>query len=62
LKRMLYRMPLRPMIIFLYLYIVRLGILDGRAGFHFSRMRAAYQMLIDLKVIEARRRQHDLAM
>jgi glycosyltransferase involved in cell wall biosynthesis len=62
LKRMLYRMPLRPMIIFLYLYIVRLGILDGRAGFHFSRMRAAYEMLIDLKVIEARRRQHDLAM
>jgi len=62
LKQMLYRMPLRPMIIFLYLYIVRLGILDGRAGFHFSRMRAAYEMLIDLKVIEARRRQHDLAM
>jgi glycosyltransferase involved in cell wall biosynthesis len=62
LKRMLYRMPLRPMIIFLYLYIVRLGILDGRAGFHFSRMRAAYEMLIDLKVIEARRRQHDLAV
>lgn len=62
LKQVLYRMPLRPMIIFLYLYIVRLGILDGRAGFHFSRMRAAYEMLIDLKVIEARRRQHDLAM
>jgi glycosyltransferase involved in cell wall biosynthesis len=62
LKQMLYRMPLRPLIIFIYLYIVRLGILDGRAGFHFSRMRATYEMLIDLKVIEARRRQHDLAM
>jgi glycosyltransferase involved in cell wall biosynthesis len=62
LKQMLYRMPLRPLIVFLYLYIVRLGLLDGSAGFHFSRMRAAYEMLIDLKVIEARRRQQDLAI
>jgi glycosyltransferase involved in cell wall biosynthesis len=62
LKQVLYRVPLRPLIVFLYLYIVRLGLLDGRAGFHFSRMRAAYEMLIDLKVIEARRRQHDLAI
>ena len=62
LKKMLYRVPLRPLIVFLYLYVVRLGLLDGRAGFHFSRMRAAYEMLIDLKVIEARRRRHDLAV
>jgi glycosyltransferase involved in cell wall biosynthesis len=62
LKQLLYRLPLRPLIIFLYLYVFRLGILDGLAGFHFSRMRAAYEMLIDLKVIEARRRQHDLAI
>jgi glycosyltransferase involved in cell wall biosynthesis len=62
LKQVLYRMPLRPLIVFLYLYIVRLGLLDGSAGFHFSRMRAAYEMLIDLKVIEARRRQQDLAI
>jgi glycosyltransferase involved in cell wall biosynthesis len=62
LKQLLYRMPLRPLIVFLYLYVVRLGVLDGRAGFHFSRMRAAYEMLIDLKVIEERRRRHDLAI
>jgi glycosyltransferase involved in cell wall biosynthesis len=62
LKQLLYRMPLRPLIVFFYLYIIRLGILDGRAGFHFSRMRAAYEMLIDLKVIETRRRQRDLAV
>lgn len=62
LKQVLYRVPLRPLIVFLYLYIVRLGVLDGRAGFYFSRMRAAYEMLIDLKVIEARRRRHDLAI
>jgi glycosyltransferase involved in cell wall biosynthesis len=57
LKQLLYYVPFRPQIVFLYLYIVRLGILDGRAGFHFSRMRATYEMLIDLKVTESRRRQ-----
>ena len=62
LKQLLYHIPLRPFIVFFYLYIVRLGILDGRAGFYFSRMRAAYEMLIDLKVIETRRRQRDLAV
>jgi glycosyltransferase involved in cell wall biosynthesis len=60
LKQLAYRMPMRPQIIFFYLYIVRLGILDGRAGFYFSRMRAAYEMLIDLKVIEAQRRRQSL--
>ncbi len=57
LKQFLYRLPFRPLIVFFYLYIVRLGFLDGRAGLYFSRMRAAYEMLIDLKVIEARRLQ-----
>jgi glycosyltransferase involved in cell wall biosynthesis len=59
LKRFLYRLPLRPLIVFFYLYVVRLGFLDGRAGFYFSRMRAVYEMLIDLKVIEARRLQRN---
>jgi glycosyltransferase involved in cell wall biosynthesis len=62
LKQCLYRLPLRPLIVFLYLYVVRLGFLDGRAGFYFGRMRAAYEMLIDLKVVEARRRQKKLAV
>jgi glycosyltransferase involved in cell wall biosynthesis len=62
LKQLLYRIPLRPLIVFFYLYIVRLGILDGKAGFYFSRMRAAYEMLIDLKVVETRRRQRNLAV
>jgi glycosyltransferase involved in cell wall biosynthesis len=60
LKQFLHRLPHRPLIVFLYLYVVRLGFLDGRAGLHFSRMKAAYEMMIDLKVIEARRRQRNL--
>jgi glycosyltransferase involved in cell wall biosynthesis len=56
LKQLLYYVPLRPQVVFLYLYVVRLGLLDGRAGFYFSRMRATYETLIDLKVAETRRR------
>lgn len=56
LKLLAYRLPLRPLITFLYLYIVRLGILDGRAGFYFSQMRAVYELFIDLKVMEMKRR------
>jgi hypothetical protein len=62
LKGLLYKFHARPLIVFLYLYVVRLGILDGRAGFHFSRMRAIYESLIDVKVLETRRRQRGLAV
>jgi glycosyltransferase involved in cell wall biosynthesis len=55
LKQIGYRLPLRPLAIFLYFYVLRLGLLDGRAGWYFSLMRASYEMTIDLKVIEARR-------
>jgi glycosyltransferase involved in cell wall biosynthesis len=58
LKRLAYRLPLRPSLVFVYWYVVRLGFLDGRAGLAFSRMRAAYELLIDLKVMERERRRH----
>ena len=61
-KQMLYRVPARPFIVFLYLYFIRLGVLDGRAGFQFSRMRAIYESLIDVKVMELKRRQRGLAV
>ncbi|HVA80401.1 MAG TPA: hypothetical protein VNF29_05710, partial [Candidatus Binataceae bacterium] len=56
LKKLAYRLPFRPTLVFFYLYVVRLGFLDGRAGFAYSRMRACYEMFIDLKVLEAERR------
>jgi hypothetical protein len=56
LKRLIYRMPMRSSIWFFYLYIFRRGFLDGRAGLAFSRMRASYEMIIDLKVLELERR------
>ena len=62
LKSWLYRMPMRPMIVFIYLYVFRLGMLDGRAGYYFSRMRASYEFFIDMKVVEIERRRRDLAV
>jgi glycosyltransferase involved in cell wall biosynthesis len=62
LKKISYRLPMRPLIVFLYLYVLRLGVLDGRAGFYFSRMRATYELLIDLKVMETKHRERGLAV
>jgi glycosyltransferase involved in cell wall biosynthesis len=52
LKQIAYRLPMRPLITFVYLYVFRAGFLDGRAGFAFSQMRASYELLIDIKVME----------
>jgi hypothetical protein len=56
LKGLAYRLPMRPALVFVYWYLLRLGFLDGRAGLTFSSMRASYEFLIDLKVLEAERR------
>lgn len=56
LKRLAYRLPMRPVVTFLYLYVIRLGFLDGYAGLCFCRMRASYELMIDLKVWELERR------
>lgn len=49
-KQLAYRMPGRPRLIFLYLYVLRAGFRDGRPGLLFCRMRALYERMIDLKV------------
>jgi glycosyltransferase involved in cell wall biosynthesis len=61
LKNLAYRLPMRPGLVFFYWYVFRLGLLDGRAGLTFSMMRASYEFLIDLKVLEAERRQSGAA-
>jgi hypothetical protein len=55
-------MPLRPLLVFCYLYLVRLGFLDGRAGLSFSLMRSMYEFMIDLKVLELRRLEKKLEL
>lgn len=40
---------------FMYMYILQLGILDGRAGFEFCRFIAMYDSMVALKLRELRR-------
>ena len=48
-KQLVYRMPARPLLIFLYLYIARRGFLDGKPGLLFCRMRSVYEEMINIK-------------
>jgi hypothetical protein len=54
LERWYRRIPLRPLLIFLYMYLIKLGFMDGRIGFHYCMLRAIYFYLIDLKMLESR--------
>jgi hypothetical protein len=47
--------PVKPAAIFLYMYVVRLGLLDGRAGWRFCFFHAWYQAAVDGLAAEARR-------
>lgn len=55
-KQAAYRLPFRPALVFVYLYIIRLGFLDGHAGFTFSVLRSVYETMINVKMKEVRRR------
>lgn len=60
LKRLVYALPARPLVVFLSLYLLRLGFLDGRAGLTFSALRAWYEHMIDCKYVELKRRRSGL--
>jgi glycosyltransferase involved in cell wall biosynthesis len=40
-------LPARPLALFLYMYVVRLGLLDGQAGLRFCFFHAWYQAAVD---------------
>lgn len=46
------RLPARWLFRFLFMYVLRLGVLDGRAGLRFCLFISAYELLIDLKMAE----------
>lgn len=62
LKRLAYRLPMRPLLVFVYLYFVRFGMLDGRAGLIYCRLRAAYELMIDVKRVEQDWRERQQAL
>jgi glycosyltransferase involved in cell wall biosynthesis len=57
LKGLAYRLPGRPFLAFAYLYVIRLGFLDGRAGYVYASMRLAYEVMIDAKIADRRTRE-----
>jgi glycosyltransferase involved in cell wall biosynthesis len=60
LKRLSYRVPARPTLRFLYMYILRLGMLDGWPGYVYCRLLAAYEYMIVVKMAEIERRERGL--
>jgi glycosyltransferase involved in cell wall biosynthesis len=60
LKQIAYRLPLRPLLVFCYLYFMRLGFLDGIPGLTYCRLRSMYEYMINLKVKELQRREQNL--
>ena len=60
LKQIAYRLPLRPFLVFCYLYFFRLGFLDGVPGLTYCRLRSMYEYMIDLKVKELRNHENKL--
>ncbi len=51
-KELFYRMPARPLVKFLFLYLVKSGFLDGRAGFRYAVLQSFYEYMIVLKTKE----------
>jgi len=51
-KELFYRLPLRPIVKFLLLYLGKRGFLDGRAGLTYAVLQAMYEYMIVLKVRE----------
>ncbi len=55
LKELSFRLPCRPALRFLYMYVLRGGWLDGRPGLVYCRLLAEYEAMIDRHVRAWRR-------
>ena len=60
LKELSFRMPLRPLAKFVWMYLLKRGFLDGRAGFTYCRLQAMYEFMIVVKMAELRRKARGL--
>ena len=52
LKMISIRLPFRPLLRFVYMYVLRRGFLDGRAGWTYCTMLSVYEYMIVLKTRE----------
>jgi len=53
-KRLAWKLPMRPTLKFIWLYLFRGGFLDGWPGFVYCRLQSIYEYFIALKVEEIR--------
>jgi glycosyltransferase involved in cell wall biosynthesis len=60
LKELSFRMPLRPVAKFLWMYLLKLGFLDGRAGYTYCRLQSMYEYMIVVKMRELARNERGL--
>lgn len=60
LKELSMRLPFRPAARFVYMYVLRGGFLDGREGYHYCQLLAAFEYMIVIKTEELRRRENGL--
>jgi glycosyltransferase involved in cell wall biosynthesis len=49
-----YRLPARPLLRFLWMWVLRRGFLDGREGLVYCELIAAYEAMIDANLLELR--------
>jgi len=59
LKLLSQRLPFRPLLRFLYIYVWQKGFLDGREGYYFARLHAFYEFLSVAKTYELTRTRND---
>jgi glycosyltransferase involved in cell wall biosynthesis len=57
LKQLSFRLPCRPLLRFVYMYFLRRGFLDGRAGYTYCRLVALYEQMIVFQRDDLARRQ-----
>ena len=60
LKNLSVRMPLRPLLKFFYMYVFKLGFLDGRAGLTYCCLQTIYEYMIGVKMKELIRKEKGL--
>ena len=59
-KSVVYQIPGRPLLMFLALYVIRGGFLDGKAGLTFCILRSFYEFMINCKALESKLRKQNL--
>ena len=55
-KQLSRKMPFRPLLRFLYVYVVQGGWMDGREGYYFSKLHGFYEFLSVAKSYELRKK------